>query len=238
MLQSSVVRSLRPGANAAVRRYLSFSAPLAFRGGRAETTPSPLAEALPQYQSPYATAYAVPSEPRDMDPSIKRPYERIIAMRKVCHIDSKGRHIKFHAWCLVGDRSGSCTMAHARSIVASKAVQAALRVARRTMVYYPLFENRTLYHDMDIKFRKSWIRVRPKPPGYSVRAQHTLYDVCNAIGIQDVAVKIMTGKTNPVTLTRAFLGAMRRQHRTPERVARARGLHLTDVSATRQFDRK
>ena len=66
--------------------------------------------------------------------------------------------------------------------------------------------------------------------GYSVRAQHTIYDICMALGIQDIAAKIHHGATtNPVTILKTFLYALAHQHRSPEEVAKLRGKKVVEV---------
>ena len=57
-----------------------------------------------------------------------------------------------------------------------------------------------------------------------MRAQHTIYDICQALGIQDLSAKIMHGATtNPVTITKTVLHALAHLHKTPDQVAKARG---------------
>ena len=68
------------------------------------------------------------------------------------------------------------------------------------------------------------LRLVKKPAGYSVRAQRNAYDVCQALGIQDLAVKIMGGTVNPVTVTRAVFHALDKKHQTPSQVSEARGI--------------
>jgi ribosomal protein S5 len=211
-----------------LRRCLSTAA---FARQRPETTLNPLATSRRQqeaYRSPYETQQARVVQ-TTAEPLTRRPYERILTIRKAVHVTSKGKHVKFDAWCLAGDQNGSVGCAHARSTQPSKAIQAALRVARKSMKFYPLFEQRTLYHDIDAKFRQMHLRLMPKPPGHSVRAQRTVYDLCQALGIQDMSAKIMAGGTNPVTIAKTFLHALNTMHFTPENVAQKRGLKLSDV---------
>lgn len=198
---------------------------------RPETTANPFAKhrGKTYYQSPYETNYPK-SENIPIQPLQRRPYERILTIRKAVRVTAKGKHVKYDAWCVAGDRRGSMGVAHAQSTQPSKAVQTALRNARSSMRYYDLFEGRTLYHDIDLKFRNMRIRFFSKPPGNSVRAQHTIYDLCQALGMQDLSAQILIGKTNPVTITRAFMHALEYCHRTPREIASTRGLHLREVN--------
>jgi small subunit ribosomal protein S5 len=181
---------------------------------------SPLSAQSSLYKSPYATAYPTHN---GNEITIERPYERLITVRKMVRVSAKGKHMKFDAWCLVGNRNGSAGVAHSKSTQAYKAVQSALAKARRSMKYYALYQGRTLYHDIDVDYRSMKMRLLQKPAGYSVRAQRNAYDVCQALGIQDLAVKIMNGTTNPIAITRAIFHALDNNHKTPSQVANARG---------------
>lgn len=54
-------------------------------------------------------------------------------------------------------------------------------------------------------------------------------DFCNALGIQDLAVKIQAGSTNPITIIKALFYAMENLHKTPSQVAEARGLPVREL---------
>lgn len=211
-----------------LNRFFSSSARRLFADPKSASF-SPLAAQKTQYKSPYATSYptasAIPKEA-----SVKRPYERLISVRKIVRVSAKGKHMKFDAWCLVGDRNGSASVANVRSSQPYKAIQAALVKARSSMKHYDLDEGRTLFHKIDLQYHSLKLRIVPKPPGYSVRAQRDIYEICQALGIQDLAVKIMGGTTNPITITRAFFHALENKHKTPEQVSKARGMTVDQVA--------
>jgi hypothetical protein len=118
----------------------------------------------PKYTSPYATSYPKLNPIPDEVP-LRRPYERIITVRKLVRLSSKGKHMRFDAWCLAGDRTGSVGLAHATSTRASKATQLAMRRARNNMKHFELFEGRTLYHGMTFDYNGMRMRLIPKEPG-------------------------------------------------------------------------
>ena len=66
--------------------------------------------------------------------------------------------------------------------------------------------------------------------GYSIKAQRNIYDVCQALGIQDLAVEIMQGKTNPVTVVRAVFHALEKHHKTADRIAALRGKTAAELN--------
>jgi small subunit ribosomal protein S5 len=65
--------------------------------------------------------------------------------------------------------------------------------------------------------------------GHSVRAHHVIYDICQALGIQDLGAKITQGSTNPVTIARSMFYALRCLHKTPNHVSTVRGRPLQEV---------
>ena len=84
------------------------------------------------------------------------------------------------------------------------------------MSFYSLRESRTLQKALDVKYPPRsptvWLRMYPRPAGYSLKCQRNVEDVCHAIGVQDVYAKLMKGNSNPVTLTKAVLWALNKSH--------------------------
>jgi ribosomal protein S5 len=125
---------------------------------------SPLGDSKQSYRNPYATYYPPMRNVPDEVPE-KRPYERLLTVRRIVRLSSKGKHSKFDAWVLVGDRNGSAGVGRGESTQSYKAVQLALRRARQSMKHFEFFEGRTLYHDIDAQYRHMKIRLMAKPPG-------------------------------------------------------------------------
>jgi ribosomal protein S5 len=73
--------------------------------------------------------------------------------------------MRFNAWCVVGDRHGSASLAHGSSAQSYKATQLALQKARRSLQHYDLYEGRTIYHDITCKYHTLKIQFTSKPPG-------------------------------------------------------------------------
>jgi small subunit ribosomal protein S5 len=67
--------------------------------------------------------------------------------------------------------------------------------------------------------------------GFSVRANHFVYDVCQALGIQDLGAKIMNGKVNPITIVKTMFHALESLHKTPSQVAQTRGRQVRMVTS-------
>lgn len=212
-----------------IRRQLSNSAPERAIDPKSPSF-SPIRNGNFQefYKSPYATVFPSQSAIPQSVP-LERPYERLIKLRRLIRKSSKGKLMRYDAWVLAGNKNGSAGMAHAHASQAYKAVQAATRRAKSNMRHFNLYEGRTLYHDIQFEYKSLRMRLMPKPPGYSVRAQRNVEDVCSALGVQDLAAQIMQGKTNPITITRAMFHALENLHKTPESVAKLRGMTARDV---------
>jgi ribosomal protein S5 len=179
-------------------------------------------------QNPYNSSY--PKDPMIPKAPVERmPYERILCVRRVSNPSAKGKNVKFDAWAIVGDMNGSAAFCSGQSPHSYKAVELALRRARQSIRYYDLYERRTLYHDIDVNFSTMQIKLYSKPPGYSVRAQTVIYNICQALGIQDLAARIDQGNINPIKIARAFFYALEYKHKTPNDVARSRGRLITNL---------
>ena len=64
-------------------------------------------------------------------------------------------------------------------------------------------------------------------PGFGVRCQEKIYEMCKCAGIADLSARV-TRSRNPMNTIKAAFQALRSQ-RDPASVARGRGLKMVDV---------
>jgi small subunit ribosomal protein S5 len=63
--------------------------------------------------------------------------------------------------------------------------------------------------------------------GFGIRTNPKVHEICRCAGIDDLSAKVM-GSRNPINVVKATFEALQLQ-RTPEQLARARGLRVHDV---------
>lgn len=89
------------------------------------------------------------------------------------------------------------------------------------------YEDRTIFGDVEGKVGAVELKLMTRPPGFGLRCQHLIFEMCRACGIHDLAARV-TRSRNPMNTVKAAYEALMSQ-RNPEDIARARGKKLVDV---------
>lgn len=89
------------------------------------------------------------------------------------------------------------------------------------------YENRTTYGDVRGKVGAVDLVLMHRPPGFGLRCQHNIWEMCRVAGIRDLAARVNRSR-NPMNTVKAAYEALISQ-RDPEDIARARGKKMVDV---------
>ncbi|KAI8867366.1 ribosomal protein S5 domain 2-like protein [Ramicandelaber brevisporus] len=191
-----------------------------------------LARTLPATATATATAATVaqvPSlgVPRDVFNSLTK---RVLHVHRTVNMTRKGKIQSMYAMVVVGNGNGLAGYGEGKNTDLAKAVQKAVMAAVKNMVPIPRYDARTIQHDIEHKFKATQLQMWAKRPGFGVRANPHVHEICKCAGIHDVAAKVHRSR-NPMNVVKATFEALLAQ-RTPEEIARARGRKLTDVYKT------
>ncbi|KAJ2492890.1 28S ribosomal protein S5, mitochondrial [Coemansia sp. RSA 2050] len=156
--------------------------------------------------------------------------KKTLVVKRTTQMTSKGKIPSMYAMVVVGNGMGSAGYGEGKSFEASKAVVLATRQAIKSMQFFPRYDDRTIYHDIEHKFKATKMLLWARRPGFGCRVSPVVHEVCECIGIQDLAGKIH-GSRNPMNVIKAVFGALQTQ-RVPDDLARARGMRLVDVYHT------
>lgn len=161
------------------------------------------------------------------------PIQKVIDVNRVAVVKKGGKVLSFAAIVVVGNGKGLAGIGKGKDIEVSRAVEKATARAHRVsnVHYFELYDKRTLFHNVEHRFKKTKIVALAAKEGVGLRANNTISDMCEAIGISDIRAKVH-GSTNAHNLVRAFWETLLKV-RTPEQVARFRGKALLDLSSLR-----
>lgn len=163
-----------------------------------------------------------------------------------------GKIRRYYCLSVAGNGSGLLGIGEAKSEEPiDAAIQSRYR-AIRNMQPVLRYENRTIFGDVTGKVGAVELRLmnRPPgiyiipsivlllrllcycadtrwPPGFGLRCQHLIYEMCRAAGIHDMAARVERSR-NPMNTVKAAYEALMSQ-KDPEDIARARGKKLVDV---------
>ncbi|KAF7715580.1 Uncharacterized protein PECH_006494 [Penicillium ucsense] len=128
---------------------------------------------------------------------------------------------------IAGNGNGLLGIGEGKSEEASDAKTQSQYRAIRNMQPVPRYENRTIFGDVTGKVGAVSLQLMHRPPGFGLRVQHLIYEMCRAAGIHDLAARVSRSRNKMNTVKAAYEALM--SQRDPEEIARARGRKMVDV---------
>ncbi|KAI8876183.1 ribosomal protein S5 domain 2-like protein [Backusella circina FSU 941] len=153
--------------------------------------------------------------------------KKALVIKRVVNMNGKGKQPSMYALVVVGNGNGLAGYGEGKDEEASRAVRKATNRAIKNMRYFDRYDNRTVAMDLTHKFHATTLELRARPPGFGIRTNHHVHEICRCIGIQDISAKVR-GSTTPMNVIKATFEALSSQ-KLPEDIARMRGKKLADV---------
>jgi len=174
------------------------------------------------------------SEPKELigtDDVEKMPIINVLYQNRVTVVRKKGKVVRTQAIVAVGNGKGICGIGKAKDPIAALAVEkATLRAHRhKNLHYFELYDNRTVWHDWDQKYKRTRITMLASKEGLGLRVNDTIAAICECIGITDLQVKV-NGTRNRHNMVTCFWKALCNVE-SPEQVARKRGKVVIDYAS-------
>lgn len=162
--------------------------------------------------------------------------DRLVHINRVAKVVKGGRRFGFAALVIVGDQRGKAGFGHGKAREVPEAIRKATEAAKRSMVWIPLREGRTLHHEAKGSWGAGKVVLRPAQPGRGIIAGSSMRPVFEALGIQDVVAKSL-GSSNPYNMVRATFHALKQQS-SPRQVANRRDKKVSDIISSRTTGKK
>lgn len=152
--------------------------------------------------------------------------DHVIAINRVTKVVKGGKNLSFTALVVVGDETGQVGYGMGKAKEVPSAIRKGLERARKSMVRVPLAMS-TIPHQVQGVAGAGRVLLKPAPEGTGVIAGGAVRAVMEAAGIHNVVTKVI-GTQNPYNVIRATFEGLGRL-RSPEQVARARGISVKDL---------
>ena len=110
----------------------------------------------------------------------------------------------------------------------SKAIFKAHWDAVRNLKEIPRYENRTIYGDIDFRYHGVKLHLRSAKPGFGLRVNHVIFEICECAGIKDLSGKVYKSR-NDMNIAKGTIEAFTKAQKTLDEVALGRGKKLVDV---------
>ena len=152
---------------------------------------------------------------------------RTLAFKHVSNQTANGKIQSTYVLSVAGDGEGLVGMGEGKHVDGTLARQKSVAAAIKNMMPIVRYERRTIYGDVSTRFHGVQLDMRARPPGFGVRANHHLFEVCRCAGIKDLSAKIW-GSRNGMNVVKAFFKALHMQ-KIPDVIALERGRNIVDV---------
>ena len=153
--------------------------------------------------------------------------EEVISIGRVTKVTKGGRHFRFSAVVVVGDRKGKVGLGTGKSNEVPDAIKKASQAATKNIVKVSIVEDRTIPHEATGVCGASRVMLKPAAKGTGVKAGGPVRSVLEMAGVKDILSKSL-GSSTKVNMAYATLEALKSQ-RTIEEVARLRGKKVEEI---------
>ncbi|KAK5908766.1 hypothetical protein CgunFtcFv8_016797 [Champsocephalus gunnari] len=166
----------------------------------------------------------------------KETYEdfdsRVIELKTVFKMTAKeGRKRSISCLVAVGNGKGTAGFAVGKAADRNTALRKAKNRAIHYLHYIELYNDMTIYHDINSKFKRTTLCMKKQNEGYGLRCHRAVITLCKLIGMKDLYCKV-EGSVNLLNITRAFFTGLANQqiHQT---LADRKQLHVVEYQAQR-----
>ena len=157
---------------------------------------------------------------QDMDKK-KLLEEKVINIGRVTKVTKGGRHFRFCATVVVGNRKGLVGIGSGKSNEVPEAINKAIQTANKNVCKVSLIDNRTIPHEAIGKCGRAQVLIKPAKEGRGIVAGGAARAVIELAGIKDIVSKSQ-GSNVKVNVAKATLEALKSQ-KTPEKLALLHG---------------
>ena len=161
------------------------------------------------------------------EPRPKQYEEQVINIGRVTKVTKGGRHFRFSATVVVGDRKGKVGLGTGKANEVPDAIKKASQAAQKNVVRISLVDERTIPHEAIGVRGASKVMLKPAAEGTGVKAGGPVRAVLELAGVKDILSKSL-GSNTKINMAYATLEALK-SRRTIEEVAKLRGKKVEEI---------
>ena len=166
-------------------------------------------------------------ETKRREPRPKQYEEQVINIGRVTKVTKGGRHFRFSATVVVGDRKGKVGLGTGKANEVPDAIKKAVSAATKNVTTIALVDERTISHEAIGVRGASKVMLKPASKGTGVKAGGPVRAVLELAGIKDILSKSL-GSNTKINMAYATLEALKAQ-KSIEKVAALRGKKVEEI---------
>ena len=135
----------------------------------------------------------------------------VVTIKRVTKVVKGGRHMRFTALVVVGDKQGHVGFGLGKAMEIPEAIRKGEEAAKKSMITVAVTETGSIPHDMLGVFGSAEVLLKAAPEGTGVIAGGAVRAVVEAAGIKDIRTKCLRSNNpqNVVTATMEGLKSLR-----------------------------
>ena len=153
--------------------------------------------------------------------------EDVISIGRVTKVTKGGRHFRFSALVVVGNKKGKVGLGTGKANEVPDAIKKAVQAATKNIIDVSIVDNRTISHEIIGREGASKVLLKPAAKGTGVKAGGPVRSVLEMAGVKDILSKSL-GSNTKINMAYATLNALKNQ-KTIEDVARLRGKKVEEI---------
>jgi small subunit ribosomal protein S5 len=154
--------------------------------------------------------------------------ETLVDVNRVTKVVKGGRKFSFSACIVAGDKAGKVGYGHGKAKEVTEARAKATQEARKDIIKVPLYQNRTIHHDVIGKSGAAKVILRRAKAGTGVIAGGVMRAIFDSLGVHDIVAKSL-GSSNVYAMIAATFDALS-QLSSPKNIAERRGKKINELS--------
>ena len=153
--------------------------------------------------------------------------EKVVSIGRVTKVTKGGRHFRFSATVVVGNRKGLVGIGTGKANEVPEAIKKAIQAANKNVTKVAIVDNRTIPHEATGVMGSAKVLIKPAKEGTGVVAGGSARDVLELAGVRDIVAKSL-GSNTKINVAKAPLEALKMQ-RTAEKIAELRGKKVEEL---------
>ena len=153
--------------------------------------------------------------------------EKVVSIGRVTKVTKGGRHFRFSATVVVGNRKGLVGIGTGKANEVPEAIKKAIQAANKNVTKVAIVDNRTIPHEATGVMGSAKVLIKPAKEGTGVVAGGSARDVLELAGVRDIVTKSL-GSNTKINVAKATLEALKMQ-RTAEKIAELRGKKVEEL---------
>ena len=164
---------------------------------------------------------------KETEPKKSMLEDQVISIGRVTKVTKGGRHFRFLATVVVGNRKGLVGLGSGKSNEVPEAIKKALQDANKNIITIPLIDGRTVAHEAIGTAGAARVIIKPAAAGTGIIAGGSVRAILELAGIRDVVSKSLGARTK-LNMARAAMNALKSM-KTAEEVAALRGKTVEEI---------